>query len=499
LRAASAMTTSRWQIALTVRTDSFPELQKHPRFEDWEARPRDLRAVKEYRFDSLIEEPARRYGVRVDQQLVEALIEDAPKEDALPLLAFGLQRLWLQYAASGKLVLDNYVRVGRLRGLIEDGAERALRGLSPDEDVALPSTPPPKHRLDLAASTFVPGLAQVNEQGATIRRIAYWTSFSDEQRELLSRFDQWRLVVRKGDVGTVEVAHEALFREWTRLRGWLGPERTKLEALRSLQLDASIWDRKDRDAAFLNHRAKRLKEATKLVGVETYRKRLGKLEIDYLSACQAARRRRMLGTVGLLALGVVAVAAAWLNQSYLTERIQWFTIERPYAAKEVKPYVLSGAAERALKPGDSFRECSKDCPEMIVLPAGEFAMGSPESEAERFKNEGPQHKVAIARPFAVSKFDVTFDDWDACVSVGGCPDVDDLTFGREKKPLINVNWTEAQQYVAWLSKMTGKPYRLLTETEWEYAARAGATTAYYWGGGHWKGECQLRRLRQRLG
>jgi formylglycine-generating enzyme required for sulfatase activity len=147
----------------------------------------------------------------------------------------------------------------------------------------------------------------------------------------------------------------------------------------------------------------------------------------------------------------------------------------------VQPYVLAAAAERALKPKGSFKECAADCPEMIVMPAGEFMMGSPATEPGRYGNEGPQHRVTIARPFAVSKFDVTFADWDACVSVGGCPKVSDLTFGRNTKPLINVTWTDAQKYVAWLAKMTGQPYRLLTEAEWEYAARAGTTAAYYWG------------------
>ena len=108
-------------------------------------------------------------------------------------------------------------------------------------------------------------------------------------------------------------------------------------------------------------------------------------------------------------------------------------------------------------------------------------MGSPATEKGRYANEGPQHKVTIAKPFAVSKFDVTFDDWDACVSVGGCPQASDSGFGRGTKPVIYVSWDDAQQYVAWLSKMTGQPYRLLTEAEWEYAARAGSTTAYYWG------------------
>jgi len=77
---------------------------------------------------------------------------------------------------------------------------------------------------------------------------------------------------------------------------------------------------------------------------------------------------------------------------------------------------------------------------------------------------------------------VTFADWDACVSVGGCPKAGDSSWGRDTRPVINVGWDDAQTYVAWLSKMTGQPYRLLTEAEWEYAARAGTTTAYYWGG-----------------
>jgi formylglycine-generating enzyme required for sulfatase activity len=121
---------------------------------------------------------------------------------------------------------------------------------------------------------------------------------------------------------------------------------------------------------------------------------------------------------------------------------------------------------------------------MVVVSAGEFTMGSPSNEKGRYDNEGPQHKVTIARPFAVSKYAVTFDDWDACVKVGGCPQegrASDAGWGRGRRPVIYVSWDDAKAYVAWLSKMAGKPYRLLTEAEWEYAARAGTTTAYYWG------------------
>src|SRR5262249_57283374 len=82
---------------------------------------------------------------------------------------------------------------------------------------------------------------------------------------------------------------------------------------------------------------------------------------------------------------------------------------------------------------------------------------------------------------AVSKFEVTFEQWDACVAVGTCAHVPDNTMGRRTQPVINVSWDHVQQYVAWLSKMTGRSYRLLSEAEWEYAARAGTTTAYFWG------------------
>jgi hypothetical protein len=118
LRVALADAQSSWQLAFTIRTDSFSEFQSHRRFQDLEARGYDLRAIPIFRFDSVVEEPAKRYGVIVDNLLVDALMEDAPKEDALPLLAFALQRLWEQYAASGSMTKVHYDKVGGLQGLI---------------------------------------------------------------------------------------------------------------------------------------------------------------------------------------------------------------------------------------------------------------------------------------------------------------------------------------------------------------------------------------------
>jgi formylglycine-generating enzyme required for sulfatase activity len=189
----------------------------------------------------------------------------------------------------------------------------------------------------------------------------------------------------------------------------------------------------------------------------------------------------------------------WINQAYLMDQWNWYATMRPYRVANIDPYVLSADIERMLKPGDSFHECATDCPELIIVPAGEFLMGSPPTEANRFSNEGPQHKVTIGYPFAVGKFDVTFAEWDACVSVRGCPSRAASGWGRDKQPVIFVSWDDAKVYAAWLSMMTGKGYRLLTEAEWEYAARAGTTTVYFWGDEIGKGNANCNDCGSRWG
>ncbi len=143
---------------------------------------------------------------------------------------------------------------------------------------------------------------------------------------------------------------------------------------------------------------------------------------------------------------------------------------------------LSAQEECALKPKDEFKECPT-CPVMVVVPSGSFTMGSPASEPERSSDEGPQHQVTIGKAFAVGKFAVTFEERDACVAGGGCNGYrpEDQGWGRGKQPVINVSWNDAKAYIAWLSNKTGKTYRLLSESEWEYTARAGTATPFWWG------------------
>jgi formylglycine-generating enzyme required for sulfatase activity len=127
------------------------------------------------------------------------------------------------------------------------------------------------------------------------------------------------------------------------------------------------------------------------------------------------------------------------------------------------------------KPGETFRDCD-GCVEMVVVPAGSFSMGS----SSQFEN--PIHNVRIGKPFAIAKHEVTFEEWDRCVDEGGCKHrPDDRDWGREKRPVINVTWTDAKEFAAWMSQKTGHTYRLPSEAEWEYAARGGVNTPYWWG------------------
>jgi formylglycine-generating enzyme required for sulfatase activity len=370
------------------------------------------------------------------------------------------------------LLGGHFDRIGGLKGLIEDAAERALRGLGSDEDVPLPSGPPAKRRDDLGSATFVPALTQINDQGV-IRRVAAWTDFNEDQRELLERFEQWRLVIRRGgaDGGTFEVAHEALFREWTRLKGWLEPERARLEALRSLQVDAANWERNGKSPGFLNHRGKRLAEARSLSEKASYARRLLQRDFDYLGAA-CARARRVQALVGALVVLLALGGIAWWRQDFLREQYHW----RVMMGSRV--LTIAQEKEKAANPGSEFTECLTGCPTMVVVPAGNFRMGSPESEKDRDGDEIPQHQVMIVKPFAVGKTEVTFAEWDACVAAGSCTKASDNNWGRGDRPVINVSWDDAQEYVAWLSRVTGKEYRLLSEAEWEYAARAGNSGRY---------------------
>lgn len=129
---------------------------------------------------------------------------------------------------------------------------------------------------------------------------------------------------------------------------------------------------------------------------------------------------------------------------------------------------------------EQFRDCA-DCPEMVVLPAGSFVMG----RADGYRNERPAHRVTIARSFAIAVREATVAEWEACVDAGVCdPSFLRVSAGGSSTPAYPIcgpSWEDARQYSAWLSAKTGQSYRLPSEAEWEYAARGGTQTRYWWG------------------
>lgn len=202
-------------------------------------------------------------------------------------------------------------------------------------------------------------------------------------------------------------------------------------------------------------------------------------------------------------------------------------------APKPRPAVSDPALRVRPGSGEGFRDVDAPwCPEMVVVPAGSFTMGSPDGEEGRTDGEGPQHRVTIAKPFAVGRFAVTRGEFSAFIGETGysIPDeaeartVEDgkweLRKGRsfrnpgfaqdDSHPVVYVNWEDAKAYTAWLSGKTGKDYRLLSEAEWEYACRAGTQTPFWWGssisteqanyngnytlGGGKKGEYRLRTV-----
>jgi formylglycine-generating enzyme required for sulfatase activity len=146
------------------------------------------------------------------------------------------------------------------------------------------------------------------------------------------------------------------------------------------------------------------------------------------------------------------------------------------APRSPRDLILAQTGQPLIAPGDVFRDCS-DCPELVVVPPGEFVMGSAETPYEK-----PERRIVIPRAFAIGRSEVTFAEWDQCADDGACKvRQDDHGWGRGNQPVINVSWQDTKEYLSWMSRKTGQRYRLPTEAEWEYAARAGTQTPFWWG------------------
>jgi len=439
-----------------------------------------------------VRRPAQLYRGEVTLDLAERLIADAAgRGDELPLIQHGLMLMWHEAASrvayAGKIVLDAtpLEAVGDLGKLLSRHADATVDAAAPD--------PTCRH----AVERLFRALTDLNVEGRAIRRPQVFrdllavTEINEEKlREIIDalRADGVSFITPYppqpiGADTPIDISHEALIRCWDRLSnrqtGWLKQEFDDGLIWRSLLVEAKGFEDNSRHV---------LSEATTVERRDWWRdrkvnaawaERYGgnfNLVSELIDASQrSAQRKRHLRQALIAMLLLISSAgvayAAWTNQV----RLQML------ADLYVRGTVLSTGKERELKPLSSFQECSR-CPQMVVVPSGTFKMGSASTDALADLNEFPQHEITIAQTFAISKFPITFANWDACYELHGCRiRPDDYGWEGGNRPVILVDWNDAEEYVSWLSKQTGKQYRLLTEAEWEYAARAGTTTAYYWG------------------
>src|ERR1700710_849319 len=192
-------------------------------------------------------------------------------------------------------------------------------------------------------------------------------------------------------------------------------------------------------------------------------------------------RLKLLALLAAVTLGVSLTAAVAAERGAPGSSGQTPPHEMPTQIMPGGIPPLTPEIEQALKPKDSFKECDA-CPEMVVVPKGSFIMGTPIGEVDRAKGEDPLHRVSFARPFAVGRFTISFDEWDACLADGGCGDnKGDDKYGRGRMPAQGITYDAAKSYLAWLSRKIGRSYRLPSESEREYFTRAGTTTAFWFG------------------
>lgn len=457
---------------ITIRADSVnPLLQRVPKLGIDTPQPRLLPPLSLSAYRDVITRPAAVYARRVarldiEPALVETLIAKSTGADALPLLAYTLQRLFDLHHKDQRLTVADYEAMRGIEGAIDGALAEAQKaaGAAGSQDNLRRLLIPALATWDPAANAakrLVPN--EVDVIGGDRAMLAPLANALVEKR-LLTR-----------GAGTLEVAHEALLRR-PLIDGWLQAQKDALKLRDDVLREVKEWVGGGRHADGLVRRGERLQTASALAASEDFKSALAPAS-DYLKACRKlersarSRARWTQAAIYTLLLGVIGGMAARMNEDKLKSFYTWATVFRGHQ--------LAAADLAAKKPGDAFIECVKTfsadrtdgkqipvhCPEMVVVPAGSYKMGGKDSK----------RVVTIAQPFAVSRFSITFDQWDACVAGGGCEHnsrPSDQTWGRGSRPAINVDWRDANTYVAWLNRMAGiDAYRLLSEAEWEYAAR----------------------------
>jgi hypothetical protein len=395
---AQGVTDPRLYVLMSMRTDFLGELQKDEPLYKVHVQI-NVPPLREAELREVVSRPAELLSARFETAGLVDIVTRRTVDDsiidvgALPLLSYTLDDMWTQMVKRGDGVLRLPAQSFELGGVLVNRADAFL--------AAHPKSQDELRRI----FTLKLGTVRESEQREgyePTRRRALRSEFSDEEWRLVSELADHpnRLLVTatsQHDETYAEVAHEAIFRRWDKLHKWIASEgeflawRTGLEAARhawQAAPDGSKTDALLMGLALVQAQSWLAKRLEDLPGVD---REFIDLSVKRESEARARRRHRQ-ALIYVLLVGIIAALVVAVNESYLIQ--QWkYVIKRPYyLAKHVR--VLSPDAERGLRPRAPFQEC-RDCPEMIVVPAGDFMMGSPPEEGNN-RNERPQHKVTIA-------------------------------------------------------------------------------------------------------
>ena len=303
---------------LTVRADSATRFFQAITERELEVpRPLTLLPLPRTSYRDVIVKPievAARHGKRISIQaaLTDQLVAEATGADALPLLAFTLFQLYRGFSAGGLLTVDHYKALGGVGGSIKKAIEEALA--RPGDAPVIPAAA--KDQLDCLRATFIPSLARIDTATSEpMRRPAPLKKFTGATRAMVKRLVEKRLLVedQQGGTDVVEVAHEALLRQWPPLAGWLHEAGDDLRVVEAVERAAGEWARGGRADAWLDHRGDRLSAAERVLAAPDYRSGFGENSVEYLKACRTrenARRRRLQAAGGAVAAGLIALTVA---------------------------------------------------------------------------------------------------------------------------------------------------------------------------------------------
>jgi tetratricopeptide (TPR) repeat protein len=304
-------------ILFSIRSDHFDRFQRDPILGTLKAHIFNLPPIPPNLFRAVIEGPAHVAGLKLEPELVDRLLADVGGADALPILAFILERLYTECGSSGALRLADYESLGGFRGAIETAIERAIAEAQRDPAV-------PENRasvLKLLRRALVPALVAINpEDGQPRRRIARLSDLPREALPLLEHLVKQRLLVTAIQTGAgggetvIEVAHEAMLRQWHLLASWLQEDADLLVVLSGVQRAAQEWQRNRRESAWLLPN-KRLLEANRLFDRPDFAANLSSSDREYLRASRVRVRRRQLLMVAAASACLVILLGA-LTVSY---------------------------------------------------------------------------------------------------------------------------------------------------------------------------------------